>query len=144
MRHPLVRRKSTKGRETRWRNKRGGSKKSNSDENALRNSLFHPSFFTSTFLRVANRVKADVLETKFDPSDPLAIRIPLYTKARKPLAVPSNSPAMLRATMLYYYLKQFDSLQFGFLRYLLNSANLIVTPYYNPTGTYKQGERTKF
>lgn len=41
---------------------------------------------------------------------------------KKPPAAPSSSPAMLDATTLHY-LKQFNSLQFGFLRYLLNSAN---------------------
>jgi len=71
-------------RETKWRNKRSGSKKSNSDENALRNSLFRSSFFTSTFLREANHVKADVLETKPDLSDPSQLEFRFTQKLERP------------------------------------------------------------
>lgn len=134
---PSVRRKSTKGRE-----KQGGETNVGIKEEQ-RNSR-PPFFFPSTFPREANRVKADVLETKLDPSDPSQLEFRFTRKLESGLrllhlAVLPFSPSPLpRSTILNSSIP----LQFGFLRYLLNSAILTVASYYAAWRTSAQ--RTKF
>lgn len=108
-------------------------------------------FFSFAFPRVANRVKANVPETKLDPADPAQLE---FRFARKPPASPSSLPPRKLPVSLCFSPRStplnssttFLTFPVRGIRpsfqYLLNSANTAMVARCSPM--YRRGARRKF